>query len=63
MGLLEEKEVVLTPEEAARQIQFLGYLNNKMRFLYERKKFIERSREYTWNQLTWKGKIHDLQNR
>lgn len=57
---MEEKEVFLTPEEAARRIQFLGYLNNKMRRYFEWKNYVARNREALWNKLLKKEKKYDL---
>lgn len=57
---MEEKEIILTPAEAARQIQFLGYLNNKMRRYFEWKNYVARNREALWNKLLKKEKKYDL---
>ena len=57
---MEEKEIILTPAEAARQIQFLGYLNNKMRRYFEWKNYVARNREALWNILLKKEKKYDL---
>lgn len=56
MEKLEEKEVVLTPEQAQRRLQFLAYLNNKFAYLHSVKSYEKWRKDGMWNAIKT-GKI------
>lgn len=53
---MEEREVVLTQEEAIRKLQFLNYLNQKIAFVERRKSYEKWRKDGMWNAIKT-GKI------
>ena len=53
---MEEKEVVLTPEQANLRMQFLTYLNNRFYYIYKTKYLEKWRKDGMWDAII-SGKI------